>query len=490
MPRRSQPQATGLGHALLAVCLSVMITGCTALSPNPRVESGHPSVLWQATDFRVSARTIDKAERQLYTFTLVLEETQGSAITFTQLDYSIYHPGIDRIPASERTAIVWKLRPHSELRQLFYSAPYCSEARCTTRGHLTPRWHILLTGTNDQGQPVRVGIALAWPLQPPVARSEEPHGSSGTALPTTAIVPTVVGGAVPFATMGHTVLVHAVVNQTEPVTLLLDTGATRTMLTPDIARRLGLSPAVDAPRSPIVMLGGQRAQIPLIRLASLAVGDSAVADLQVGVFTPLPHTPFIDGLLGGDFLKRFTIKLDYARSRLQLTPPTAPNLRSSLHTVTSATVPSTVPIETAGNHILVRAVLNHREEVRLLLDTGATHTMLTPEAARRVGLKPAPHALMGALQVVGGHRVRFPLVPLASLAMGEAVVENLQVGILNTFPGTHTVDGLLGGDFLEHFTLTLDYSARRLQLDPTPSRSERGERRANTTLVQATTERK
>ena len=222
------------------------------------------------------------------------------------------------------------------------------------------------------------------------------------------------------------------------------------------------------------MLGGQRAQMPLIHLASLAVGDTAVADLQVGVFTPLPHTPFIDGLLGGDFLKRFTLKLDYARSRLQLTPQVALDPPSRLSALTPATVQSTVPIETIGNHILVRAVLNHREAVTLLLDTGATHTMLTPAAARRVGLAPAPHALTGALQVVGGRQMRFPLVPLAALAMGEAVVENLQVGILSTFPGTRTVDGLLGGDFLEHFTLTLDYSGRWLQLAPTLSGSEQG----------------
>lgn len=478
MLRRLLQQAAGWRPALLAVCLSVMIMGCAAFGARPQLAGGHPGVAWQATDFRVMARTVDKAERELYTFTLVLEETQGSSITFTQLEHTIYHPGIDLIPASERTAIVWKLRPHSELRQLFYSSPYCPEARCTIRGRLTPWWNILLTGTDDQGQPVRVTIALAWPTQPPAAVLEEARETPGTEWPTAAVMPAGVGSGVPFATMGHTVLVRAMLNHREPVTLLLDTGATRTMLTPDIVRRLGISPAVDAPRSPIVMLGGQRAQMPLIRLASLAVGDTAVEDLQVGVFTPLPHTPFIDGLLGGDFLRHFTLKLDYARSRLQFIPPAASDLLSGLSTVPPATVPSPVPIDIVGNHILVRAVLNDREAVTLLLDTGATHTMLTPAAAQRAGLTPAPRALTGALQVVGGRQVRFPLVPLAALGMGEAVVENLQVGILSTFPGTRTVDGLLGGDFLEHFTLTLDYSARRLQLAPTASGNGPGQARA------------
>ena len=90
--------------------------------------------------------------------------------------------------------------------------------------------------------------------------------------------------------------------------------------------------------------------------------------------------------------------------------------------------------------------------------------MLTPETARHAGLRQTPHKTMGRLKVVGGQQVQFPLVPVAALAMGEAVVKNLQVGLLATFPGTRPVDGLLGGDFLEHFTLTLDYSAKRLQL--------------------------
>ena len=50
--------------------------------------------------------------------------------------------------------------------------------------------------------------------------------------------------------------------------------------------------------------------------------------------------------------------------------------------------------------------------------------------------------------------------------MGEVVVKDLQVDILAAFPGTRPVDGLLGGDFLEHLTLTLDYRAKRLQLTP------------------------
>ena len=461
---RLLPPATGLGAALLAVCVTIMLTACT--TPSPRRDAEPAPIAWQATDFRVITRTVDGVERTLYTFMLVLEETQGSGITLTQLDSTTYHPGFAVLPASEHTAILWKLRPYGELRHVFYSSPCCFEARFGIQGRLAPAWHILLTGSNDHGQPVRVVIDLSLPPQPPVLTQRKSDAPPRVALATATPVPTVVGSALPFATMRHTVLVHAVLNHQEPVTLLLDTGATRTLLTPDIARRLGISPESDAPRSSMVTLGSQEGELPLIPLASLAVGDAAVEDLQVGVFTALPHAPFIDGLLGGDFLKHFTLRLDYARSRLQLIPPDMPDTSSHIATSPPAAVLSTMPTEVIDNHMLVQAMLNHTEPVTLLLDTGTTYTMLTPETARRAGLQPTRQRPMGLLKVVGGQQVRFPLVPITALALGDAVVKNLQVGILAAFPGTRPVDGLLGGDFLEHFTLTLDYRTQRLQLTP------------------------
>src|SRR5262245_25044024 len=420
MLRRLLLPATSLGAALLAVCVTIVLTACT--TPSPCRDAEPVPMVCQATDFRVITRTVDGAERTLYTFMLVLEETEGSGITLTQLDHTTYHPGFAGIPASEHTAVLWKLRPYGELRHVFYSSPCCFEARFGMQGRLAPSWHIRLTGINDHGQPVRVVIDLSLPPQPLVLTQRKSDGPPRVALPTTAPIPTVVGSAVPFATMRHTVLVHAVLNHQEPVTLLLDTGATRTLLTPDIARRLGISPESDAPRSSMVTLGSQEGELPLIRLASLAVGDAAVEDLQVGVFTAFPHAPFIDGLLGGDFLKHFTLRLDYARSRLQLIPQDMSDASSHIASPPPAAVLSTMPTEVIDNHMLVQAMLNHTEPVTLFLDTGTTYTMLTPETARRAGLQPTRHRPIGLLKVVGGQQVQFPLVPIAALAMGEAVV--------------------------------------------------------------------
>ena len=135
---RLLPSATRLGAACLAMCVNMVLTACS--TPSPRLDAEPATIAWRATDFRVITRTVDGVERTFYTFMLVLEETQGSGLTLTQLDTTTYHPGFAVLPASERTAILWKLRPYGELRHLFYSSPCCFEAHFGIPGRLAPAW--------------------------------------------------------------------------------------------------------------------------------------------------------------------------------------------------------------------------------------------------------------------------------------------------------------------------------------------------------------
>ena len=64
MLRRLLPPATGLGAALLAVCVNIVLTACT--TPSPRLDAGPAPIAWQATDFRVITRTVDGVERTLF----------------------------------------------------------------------------------------------------------------------------------------------------------------------------------------------------------------------------------------------------------------------------------------------------------------------------------------------------------------------------------------------------------------------------------------
>jgi clan AA aspartic protease (TIGR02281 family) len=130
-----------------------------------------------------------------------------------------------------------------------------------------------------------------------------------------------------------------------------------------------------------------------------------------------------------------------------------------------ASTSTSVPIQLVNNVVLVQATLNTKHGVTLLLDTGAEVTILTPATARRIGLTPRDDGPRRRLTIVGGSEIEFAVVRLAALQIGEARVDEIEVGVYDVAPESPIVDGILGGDFLSRFTLTLNRDARQLRLE-------------------------
>jgi clan AA aspartic protease (TIGR02281 family) len=207
-------------------------------------------------------------------------------------------------------------------------------------------------------------------------------------------------------------------------------------------------------------------EFPLAQLSTLAVGNAVVENLEVGILASFPDAPLVDGILGGNFLQYFTMTLDYATSRLRLAWKESPRTAPPTPAAAPVAGRSAVPIRIVRNHVLVRAVLNHQEPVTLLLDTGATRTILTPTTAQRLGMSPTADTPRRTLRVADGQLHEVPLIQLSALTVGEATAENLQVGVSVLFPRTSAVDGLLGGDFLEQFSIIIDRITHQMWLEP------------------------
>jgi predicted aspartyl protease len=125
---------------------------------------------------------------------------------------------------------------------------------------------------------------------------------------------------VPIQVINDLILVPATLNRTHGATLLVDTGATRSLLTPAVAKRLGISPPADAPRRTIHLIGGQKIDVPFVNLSALQVGDAVGENLEVGIHLVHPGAPIVDGLLGSDFLGRFKMTVDRTARQLRLEP--------------------------------------------------------------------------------------------------------------------------------------------------------------------------
>ena len=153
----------------LAVLLGIVIAGCAAYW-QAHTEGTSGPIAWHITDARSESNRVE--ERYAYAFVLVLQETQGTAITFTNMTYTVYSGTATSSGADERTIQgTWKLRAHGRYRFPFTYTITCPEGSgCIKLEPLAPRYHIVLTGTESQGKPLRVIIDTKLPPDPSVIR--------------------------------------------------------------------------------------------------------------------------------------------------------------------------------------------------------------------------------------------------------------------------------------------------------------------------------
>jgi hypothetical protein len=116
---------------------------------------------------------------------------------------------------------------------------------------------------------------------------------------------------------------------------------------------------------------------------------------------------------------------------------------------------------TDGGPIRATARLNG-VPLSLMLDTGADRTVISPEAIGRAGLDLAGARNVEIVGVTGSATAREVVVPVLDVA-------GTRVGPLTVVvhdAGVAGVDGLLGRDVLDRFTLTVDAAAGRAILRP------------------------
>jgi predicted aspartyl protease len=125
--------------------------------------------------------------------------------------------------------------------------------------------------------------------------------------------------------------------------------------------------------------------------------------------------------------------------------------------------------------ILVAATVNGEGPREFILDTGAGTSLLSPELAEAAGVRATETRQgMGA-----GGSVSLSLGRAKSLAVGGAMVEDVQVGILDMSDLGRavgaTIHGDVGFDFLKHFEMTIDYGRNVLRLSrDEPRAAKRG----------------
>ena len=122
-----------------------------------------------------------------------------------------------------------------------------------------------------------------------------------------------------------------------------------------------------------------------------------------------------------------------------------------------------IPLGRVGNGFVVEAVLNERQRVRLLVDTGASLTIIRPGALGRVSVGPSDFIGQTILDTAGG-RVGAAMYRIDSLRLGPEVIDNVRIGSVD-IPGPGAIDGLLGMNVLGRFKFAIDHSRQVMVLN-------------------------
>ena len=130
--------------------------------------------------------------------------------------------------------------------------------------------------------------------------------------------------------------------------------------------------------------------------------------------------------------------------------------------VALATEVAGIPLTRSGQHFLVDASPGNDGSLRLLIDTGASMTMVSSGTLQRQGVRYRDTGQSRIFNTANGP-VRAPIYILETLSIGNWTVEQLEIGVLE-LDGQAGIDGLLGMNFLKHFRFFIDQNESMLRL--------------------------
>src|SRR5216683_776989 len=182
------------------------------------------------------------------------------------------------------------------------------------------------------------------------------------------------------------ILLPVRVNDRGPFDFILDTGAGTSLLSSELAKQL----ETKVIGSKEGQSAGGKVSVSLAKVESLAVGETKLHDVDVGVvdLAQIGKTvgAQVDGDLGYNFLKHFRVTIDYRDCEIRLDDP------KRVETFAGG-AKTKVPIRLASPAkplILIEVHANGRGPFQFAIDTGTSTTAIAPELANQLGLAGSP----------------------------------------------------------------------------------------------------
>ena len=259
------------------------------------------------------------------------------------------------------------------------------------------------------------------------------------------------------------VLAPVMVNGQGPFRFILDTGANRSVLSPELAELLHLKPSADHPIGVQGVTG--YAVLPAVEIELLQAGDLVLARNKRMPVLSQEVLANADGILGIEGLAGARIDIDFMADKVTIGKssdrPAAPGML-------------TIPVKIAYGGLLTTQAMVGRQHVIAIIDTGAERSLGNLALREALQFAPQQEGEPGGTTVLGatadlGEGTSFT-VP--RVRIGAAELRGLQV----TFGDLHVFRVwklekqpalLIGMDLLGTVQrLVIDYRRREIQVKP------------------------
>lgn len=261
--------------------------------------------------------------------------------------------------------------------------------------------------------------------------------------------------AVPFEWHDGHIVIGVRINDSPPLRLAFDTGASATVLF-ETERTRGLR--LQAERQ--IPIAGS-AGVDLVNDAKLSLDGIDVTRLTI-LHVPMRNNPifanddeaYFDGAVGGDLLHRFVTEIDYVNQLIRFSKGPVRVAEDPAWRVVPIDVSRRVPVIS----VQLQGARARSESVRLLVDSGApAYAYMNPDLTKRIAV-PASNYLTRGRSFNGPYeRVT---ARLAAFSLGGFEFPGLVTHFDRTdFKDLGRAVGLIGNGVLRNFDLIFDYRA-------------------------------
>ena len=252
---------------------------------------------------------------------------------------------------------------------------------------------------------------------------------------------------------------------------VIDTGSGFTVVAAESAKRLGISEISRGGNSQGVG-GTGKFEIIYGLIKSLNLGDLKVRMVPCFIrsFHGVKERPAeerADGFIGLSILSHFITELDYKEKRMSLD-------RNFERPVPAAALPDTtvIPFRTTQNGLIsIETVFNEGYAVNSILDSGASSTAISLVAVDRLNMrdqiiKGQTASVIGAAGITDNVEMLFIRnCHVADIKQSNLRALVLDFGAINETSGFEQ-SGILGGDFLMNFRITIDFNRALVAFHP------------------------